>query len=76
MASDVNGFILFGLGIIIIGIIWLVFDPEIEDVKDDYSMSTPYLEIMDIGWNAYPTAMLIIGIVCSLVGIKINRGGG
>jgi len=76
LASDVNGFIALGVGLIIVGLIWLVFDPEIDDVKDDYSMSTPYLEIMDSGWNAYPLAMLMIGIICALAGIKIQRGGG
>ncbi len=76
LSSDVNGFIVFGVGVIIIGIIWLVADAELDDTKDEYSYSTPYLELMDTGWNAFPVAFLLIGIFSSLIGVKVSRVGG
>lgn len=76
MSSDVNGFVVLGVGLVIIGIIWLVGDAELDDIKQDYTHSTPYLEIMDTGWNAFPLATILLGIISSLVGVKVSRVGG
>lgn len=72
--SDVNGFIALGIGLIIVGTIWMVMDATIDDVKDEYWISTPYLELMDMGFNVYPTVILILGIFSLLGGIKIQTG--
>ena len=69
MVSDVNGFICLGVGLIIIGIIWLAFDAEITDFEDEF-ISTPYLEIMDTGWNSYPLIVFLLGGFCLVIGIK------
>ena len=72
--SEVNRFITFGIGIIIVGIIWFVFEAALVDIKSEYWISTPYLEFMNMGFNVYPTAILILGILSLLVGIKIRAG--
>lgn len=72
--SEVNSFIALGIGLIIIGITWMVFDATLDDIKDDYWISTPYLELMNMGFNVYPTVILILGIFSLLGGIKIQAG--
>ena len=73
MASDINGFIIFGLGLVIVGIIWMVFDAELVDIKVDYWISTPYLEVMNMGFNVAPIVVFFLGIIMCLAGFK-SRG--
>ena len=72
--ADVNGFIALGIGLIIIGITWMVMDATLDDIKAEYWISTPFLELMSMGFNVYPTVILILGIFSLLGGIKIQTG--
>lgn len=72
LTSDVNAFIGLGIALIIVGITWMVFNDTLTDIKSEYWISTPYLELMNMGFNVYPTVILILGIFSLLGGIKIH----
>ena len=73
MPSGVNTVIGVGILFIIVGIMWMVLDAEFVHIRADYYISTPYLDLMNTGVNAYPTFMMLLGILCSLAGLEIQR---
>ena len=73
LVSGINTVIGIGITFIIVGIMWMVLDAEFVHIRSDYWISTPYLELMNTGVNVFPSFMMLVGIIVSLVGIEIKR---
>ena len=74
MGFKINGLILLGLTIVMVGVTWMVFDGIIDNIiKPKYWISNVYLEFMQIEFNVIPTLLLVIGILLSVMGASSRR---
>jgi hypothetical protein len=61
--SKVIPLIGLGLGLIVIGAFWSLFDGSLSYFSD-YVLRNDYYNLMKLGWDAMPVIVVIIGIFC------------
>jgi len=71
--ANTNLFIGFGIVAIFIGALWVMINQGILTVVNLYPVDTSGLELMQTGWNVWPIAFIVIGIISIFAGIKASQ---
>ena len=72
--NKIHAVIYLGSGLMIVGAIWMIGDPEVDSITDDYALEgRSYQTLMDIAWNVAPTVIFFLGIFCLIAGAAGSR---
>ena len=72
--NRVHAVIFLGIGLIIVGAIWMIGSPEVDIVKTDYELSgRAYQDLIYTGWRVLPTVIFLLGLLCLIAGVAGSR---
>lgn len=74
MGSKIEALAIFGLTLICVGGIIMLFRDPIEIVTQRFWVTSAFLDLMQIGWNAIGPIILITGIIALLLAGIASRG--
>ena len=74
MSSKIEALVIFGLTLICSGGLIMLFRDPIEIVTERFWITSTFLDLMQIGWNAIGPIIFITGIIALLLAGVASRG--
>lgn len=76
MSGRVSALMVLGMTLVVIGLMYMVFDVMISDyLIAKFWVSTPYMEIMLMQWHAIPTILFLLSLMCFIFAGMSSSGG-
>ncbi len=67
--KTISTLFIFGLGLFVAGLLIQLFkDSLIYEIKEMFWIEgTPFLNIMQVGWNVVPIIIMVLGVICIIL---------
>lgn len=73
MGSKIDALVIFGFTLVCTGGLMMLFNDAIERVTDRFWITSDFLTLMQVEWNAIPAVIFIVGIISLLLAGLASR---